>query len=226
MKIEDNSCIRLIFPQLKNNRFRLIKPPVLSWESLFKRFANSVSNEYLDLPKAIDMIFVYIFVGLIATLLVVAALMPKVFNVEKTIVISKPLADVMNRVGDLNYYSQWNPWQQSDPTAKNTITGTPKSSGHKYSWEGKKVGAGSLTLNNMDDKHIHFDLEFLKPWKSKAKDNWLFEPWGNEGETKVTWQNSGELPWPIARLMGPMLNKSLSKQFEQGLSNLKKMVEG
>ena len=152
--------------------------------------------------------------------------MPKAFNIEKTIVINKSVADVMNRVGDLNYYSKWNPWQQTDPTAKQIITGTPKVSGHKYSWEGKKVGVGSLTLNNLDDKHIHFDLEFLKPWKSKAKDNWLFEQWGNGNETKVTWQNSGGLPWPIARLMGPMLHKSLSQQFEKGLENLKKMCEG
>ena len=171
------------------------------------------------------MIFVYIFVGLIVALLLIAALMPKVFNIEKTVVITKPVPEVMNKVGDLNYYSQWNPWQQSDPTTKKDITGTPKTPGHKYAWEGKKVGMGSLTLNSIDDKHIHFDLEFLKPWKSKAKDNWLFEQWGN-GETKVTWQNSGELPWPIARLIGPMLNKSLSKQFDQGLGNLKKMCEG
>ncbi len=171
------------------------------------------------------MIVVYIFVGMIATLLIIAALMPKIFNIEKTIVIIRPVGEVMDKVSDLNYYSQWNPWQQSDPTTKKEITGTPKSPGHKYAWEGKKVGMGSLTLNIIDDKHIHFDLEFLKPWKSKAKDNWLFEPWG-DGETKVTWQNSGALPWPIARLMGPMLQKSLSKQFEQGLSNLKKMCEG
>ena len=76
------------------------------------------------------MIFVYIFIGLIVLLLIIAALMPKVFNVEKTIVISRPVAEVMNKVGDLNYYSQWNPWQQSDPTAKSTITGTPKTPGH------------------------------------------------------------------------------------------------
>lgn len=171
------------------------------------------------------MIFIYIFLGLIVTLLIIAALMPKVFNVEKTIVINKPVADVMSRVADLNYYSQWNPWQQSDTTTKSTITGTPKTAGHKYAWEGKKVGVGSLTLNSIDDKHIHFDLEFLKPWKSKAKDNWLFEPWGNDGETKITWQNSGQLPWPIASLMGPMINKNLNHQFEQGLNNLKKMCE-
>lgn len=170
------------------------------------------------------MIFVYIFIGMIVTLLIVAALMPKVFNIEKTIVIAKPVADVMDKVGNLNRYSEWNPWQQSDPSTKKDITGTPNTPGHKYTWEGKKVGLGSLTLNSIDDKHIHFDLQFLKPWKSQAKDNWLFEQWGN-GETKVTWQNSGSLPWPIARLMGPMLQKSLSKQFEQGLDNLKKMVE-
>jgi hypothetical protein len=86
------------------------------------------------------------------------------------------------------------------------------------------VGEGSLTINSVDKKHIHFDLEFLKPWKSHAKDNWLFEEWQN-GETKVTWQNSGELPWPMARIMGPLINKNLNHQFEKGLSNLKKMVE-
>lgn len=172
------------------------------------------------------MIFVYIFLGLIALVLIVAALMPKTFNVEKSIIINRPITEVMNKVGDLNYYSKWNPWQQTDPTATSNITGNPKSPGHKYSWVGKKVGVGSLTLRKMDDSHINFDLEFLKPWKSSAKDNWHFEPWGSGSETKVTWQNSGGLPWPIASLMGPMINKNLNHQFEQGLNNLKKMVEG
>ena len=131
----------------------------------------------------------------------------------------------MQKVGDLNFYSKWNPWQQTDKTATNTITGNAMTPGHRYAWSGKKVGEGSLTLLRADEKHIHFDLEFLKPWKSKAKDNWLFEGWG-DGETKITWQNSGELPWPIARLMGPMLNKNLQHQFEKGLKNLKQMCEG
>ena len=60
----------------------------------------------------------------------------------------------------------------------------------------------------------------LKPWKAKAKDNWHFESWGDGNETKITWQNSGALPWPMARLMGPMIQKNLGHQFEQGLSNL------
>jgi hypothetical protein len=76
----------------------------------------------------------------------------------------------------------------------------------------------------MDDRNIHFDLEFFKPWKSKAKDNWHFESVGSN-ETKVIWQNSGQLPWPMARLMGPMISKGLNKQFVEGLNNLKKLCE-
>jgi hypothetical protein len=170
------------------------------------------------------MIFVYIFISMIVIILIVAALMPKSFNIEKTAVINKPVGEVMGKVGDLNFYRKWNPWQQMDPAATATITGTPKTPGHKYEWEGKKVGEGSLTLREITDKHIHFDIEFIKPWKSKASDNWLFEDWGNM-ETKVTWQNTGDLPWPIARLMGPLLSKNLNHQFEKGMENLKKMCE-
>lgn len=170
------------------------------------------------------MIFVYIFAALIIAILIIAGLMPKTYNVEKSIIIKSSVPEVMNRIGNLNDYAVWNPWQQADPTSKKTITGNPGTPGHKYAWEGKKVGMGSLTLRNKDDKHIHFDLEFLKPWKSKARDNWLFEPWG-DGETKVTWQNSGELPWPMARLMGPMINKNLAHQFGVGLNNLKQLCE-
>ena len=70
----------------------------------------------------------------------------------------------------------------------------------------------------------HFGLFNISLWY-KANDNWMFEPWG-EDETKVTWQNSGQLSWPIASLMGPMITKNLNHQFEQGLNNLKKMCEG
>lgn len=171
------------------------------------------------------MIFVYIFCGLIVMLLVIAALMPGNYSIEKTAVINNEASQVMNKVGDLNFYSQWNPWQQSDPSANFTITGTPGTAGHRYAWQGKKIGIGSLTLHDRDARHLHFDLEFLKPFKSSARDNWHFEPWGDGSQTKVTWQNGGALSWPIARLIGPMIHKSLDRQFNKGLGNLKKLCE-
>jgi polyketide cyclase/dehydrase/lipid transport protein len=170
------------------------------------------------------MLFVFLFIGLVLVVLLIGAVMPSRYNVEKTIVIDRSVNEVMDKVGDLNHFASWNPWQQMDPSATKTITGTPKTINHKYSWHGKKVGIGSLTINSIDNNHIYFDLEFLKPWKSHANDNWMFEQNG-DGKTKVTWHNSGNLPWPIARLMGPLINKNLNHQFEKGLNNLKEMVE-
>jgi hypothetical protein len=171
------------------------------------------------------MIFVYLFLGLVIAILLVSSVMPKKYIVEKSTVINKTLGEVMDKVGNLNYYAAWNPWQQMDPSSTKTITGTPKTTGHQYAWHGKKVGEGSLTIRSVDENHIYFDLEFLKPWKSHAKDYWMFEG-ERKGGTRVTWQNSGDLPWPMARLMGPIINKNLNHQFEKGLNNLKKMVEG
>ena len=92
------------------------------------------------------MLFVYIFVALILALLLITAAMPKVYSVEQTIVINKPAKEVMSRIGNLNDYALWNPWQQADPNSKKTITGSPDTPGHTYAWEGKKTGMGSLTL--------------------------------------------------------------------------------
>jgi hypothetical protein len=170
------------------------------------------------------MIFIYILAAILILLLIVAASLPSKYHVEKSVIISRPVAAVKEKVTDLGNYAKWNPWQQMDPAASKRITGNPGAPGHRYEWEGKKVGAGSLTLKDNGNHHASFDLEFRRPWKAKARDSWSFEDWGDNG-TKVTWQNSGNLPFPTARLMGPMLNKNLNKQFVTGLDNLKKMCE-
>jgi hypothetical protein len=170
------------------------------------------------------MILLYVPLFGILIFLIASAVMPRRYRVEKMVTIDKPIADVMKKIGDLNFYALWNPWQQADPSSLKTITGTPGAIGHKYAWHGKKTGEGSLTITKVSDSYIHFDLEFLKPWKSHANDDWFFEQ-RESGETKVTWKNSGDLPWPFARIMGPVINKNLNHQFQKGLSNLKKICE-
>lgn len=170
------------------------------------------------------MIILYIFLGIIVLVLLIAAGLPGKYLIEKSIVINRPAAEVYNKVADLNYYSQWNPWQKTDPDAKSVISGDPLRIGHKYEWNGKKVGEGSLTVRSVTPgKAINFDLQFLKPFKSQAIDAWDFTQ-TNEG-TRAVWRNKGEFPFPIARLMGPSMTKQLNQQFEEGLQSLKEMCE-
>ena len=174
------------------------------------------------------MTFLYIFgalVVVIVLLLITALFLPNGYFIEKSAIIKKPCAFVMDKVADFHNHIQWNPWQQKGGANSETnISGLSKRPGHKYSWKGTKIGTGSLTLRDIDDKHIHFELEFIKPLKTTARDNWLFEEWGTD-ETKVTWQNSGMLPYPMGRLMGYMIHKNLKHQFSEGLNNLKTLCE-
>ena len=170
------------------------------------------------------MTFIYIFVGVIFLLLIIAALLPAKYHVEHSTIINKSVGDVMDKVADLNFYSKWNPWQIKETKVNIKISGAPKTVGHSYSWKGTRVGMGRLTIRAIDSRHVHFDLVFIKPWKSEAKDNWFFEEWG-KGQTKVTWENNGDLPFPVPRLMGRMIHKNLEKQFIAGLNNLRKLCE-
>jgi ribosome-associated toxin RatA of RatAB toxin-antitoxin module len=171
------------------------------------------------------MIALYIIGGLVALFFIVPALMPGTYSVEKSTIINRPPAQVFDKVANLNHYRDWNPWQKMEPTAKSEITGTPATVGHKFYWEGKKIGEGSLTVKSFTaPSDLILDLEFMKPWKSKALDVWRFEKQG-ESATKVRWKNSGPLAYPMARLMGPMVTKNLNQQFEQGLQSLKEMCE-
>lgn len=166
----------------------------------------------------------YVLLAVIIVLLVIALYLPSRYFIEKSAIIKKPCDIVIDKVANLQHYAQWNPWQQKNKPTKKDITGTPKTIGHKYAWEGKKAGKGSITIHDIDYKHVFFELQFLKPFKARARDNWVFEEWGN-GETKVTWQNFGDLPYPIGRIMGALMYKNLNRQFTEGLNNLRAVCE-
>lgn len=170
----------------------------------------------------------YVFLGLVGLVVLgvfsIPIFLPKNYSIEKTITINAPADVIYDKVADLNQYRDWNPWSQMEPEASKTVSGTPKTLGHRYEWRGNKIGTGSLTVKKvMPNKAVDIELAFIKPWKSIAQDNWTFAPEGNQ--TKVIWKNHGPLAYPTARLMGPFISKNLNQQFEVGLQNLKTLCE-
>lgn len=165
-----------------------------------------------------------VFLGLVALVFLIPALMPSKYEIEKTILVDAPPEKCFQCVVDLNNYAAWNPWSQMEPEAVKKIEGAPGTPGHYYAWEGHKIGAGVLTVKKVDpNKSAELELEFFKPWKAIGKDLWTFEHVAMQ--TKVTWKNIGPLQYPLVRLMGPVIKKNLTKQFETGLNNLKQLCE-
>lgn len=168
--------------------------------------------------------FLYAVVGIVALFLIVAFFLPGSYTVERSIEIGRPPAVVYEQVADFNKWLTWNPWTELEPTAKNTITGTPGVVGATWAWQGKEVGVGSMTLHEVEkDRFIHSKLVFKEPMSSEADDYLRLE--ATATGTKVTWKNHGGLGYPVGRYFGLTLEGMLGPQFEKGLSNLKRVCE-
>lgn len=162
------------------------------------------------------------FVGLF---LLVAAVLPSSYSLERSIEIARPPAVVFSQVTDYNTWLEWSPWPKMDPAAKQTVTGTPGTVGMNWSWEGEELGVGAMTIESLEtDRLLHSKLEFKEPMASLLDDYVELEPTG-DGGTRVTWRNTGDLPYPIGRYFGLTVESVLGPQYEDGLASLKTLCE-
>ncbi len=164
----------------------------------------------------------------IAVILGIAAVgvyfLPDHYNVSSSVEISKPADVVYSQVNDFNKWALWSPYQEMDPEAAHMVDGTAGAPGHKLSWDGRKSGAGSMTIATTEvGKSMNSDLHFIKPFEAQAKDYWKFEQVGSI--TKVTWGTEGGLSYPMGRLFGLSVDDMLGKSQKHGLENLKKICE-
>lgn len=171
------------------------------------------------------MIVFYCLIALVVILLLIALLLPNSYTITKSIEVNASQEICYDKIANLNHYKDWNPFAKMEPNAPSIISGPPHTIGHQYTWDGKKIGTGGLTIIKLaPNSSIELELEFLKPFKSKAIDTWKFDELNNN-KTNITWSNSGELKYPVARLMGPMIRKNLDQQFTKGLENIKFLCE-
>lgn len=175
----------------------------------------------LKIVKILAMLVVAV-VGLV---LLVAAVLPSSYTLERSIEIARPPEVVFSQVTDYNTWLEWSPWPKMDPAAKQTVTGTPGTVGMNWSWEGDELGIGAMTIKALDpNRSLHSTLEFKEPMQSIADDYVDLEP-TSDGGTRVTWRNTGELPYPVGRLFGLTVESVLGPQYEDGLTSLKALCE-
>lgn len=166
-----------------------------------------------------------VIVALVALTLLAALILPGSYRIEKSVEINSPVDSVFAQIADYNNFKLWNPWSLSDPNATFTVSGTPATVGHKYEWNGEKIGKGSLTIDQIvPNEALKAKLAFVEPMVSSADDMFKVAATATGG-TKVIWVNEGNLAFPMERLFGPFLTKALNQQFEEGLATLKKRCE-
>lgn len=169
----------------------------------------------------------YILLGIVLLVIILGTVAPKVYEVNRNIVIDKTVSEVFNYLKYLKNQEDWSPWAERDPNMKKTFTGTDGETGFVSAWESdnKQVGTGEQEITGIiESEAINSQLRFLKPFKSTSDAYLRVEE--AEGSAKVTWGFSGTNKFPINIIMLFMnMEKAVGGDFEQGLAKLKTILE-
>jgi len=174
------------------------------------------------------MIFIYILAGLVAVFILLAAFAPKKYNVHRQVIIQKSRSDVYQYLKLLKNQDHWSPWKKRDPDMEQSFTGEDGNVGFISHWDSdhKQVGSGEQEIHKLEEnRRIESAIRFLKPWKSESTGYFDLQDAG-DGGTKVTWGFYGthKVPLNVMMLFFNM-DKAVGKDFEEGLTDLKKVLE-
>ena len=167
-----------------------------------------------------------VFLIALIVFLLIASRQPEEFRITRSAVMAAPAATVFEQVNDLHKWQAWSPWARMDPNAKNSFDGPASGVGAVMSWEGNaKVGKGRSTITeSRAGELVRLRLDFLKPMKATNIAEFMFTP--AEGGTLVNWSMTGRNQF-LGKVMSLVFNceKIVGGQFDQGLVNLKSIVE-
>lgn len=172
---------------------------------------------------------IYIAVGLaalIAVLLILAAMRPNTFRVERSIDINAPADKIFPLINDYRHWPSWSPYENVDPAMQRTFSGAPSGKGSVYEWNGNKnIGRGRMEiLEATPASKIVIKLDFFSPFEAHNTAEFTMRPQG--GATNVTWAMHGPSPF-MTKIMHMFFNmdRMVGGQFQQGLTSMKAVAE-
>lgn len=172
----------------------------------------------------IVVVIVLAFLGVV----ILAFVSPTEFSVERDIEIAKPKAEVFAYLKPLKNQNEWGPWTKRDPNVKLTYEGTDGEVGFISKWDSdhEELGTGEQEIKKIvEGERIDYELRFIKPWEA-TNNAWMITEESGAEKTKVRWGFSGEMPRPMnLMLVFTDFEALIGKDFEDGLKNLKEVVE-
>jgi len=164
--------------------------------------------------------------AVVAVFVVVVALQPSDFRIERGATMRAPAAAVHAQVNDFQNWRAWSPWEKVDPALKRSYGGPKAGTGAVYAWQGNKdVGEGRMTIvESKPGELVRIRLEFFQPFAATNSAEFRFKQAGDG--TAVTWTMTGQNNF-LARAMCLFvdMDRMVGGMFEQGLSQMKTVVE-
>lgn len=171
-------------------------------------------------------IIVFVFLLLIAGVLILAATRPDTFKVERSLSMQASPEKIFALIGEFRQWESWSPWEKKDPAMQRQFSELTSGKGTSYAWDGNKdVGKGSMTITEATaPSRLVLDLDFEKPFAAHNMVTFTLTPDGDA--TSVKWTMEGPVPY-FAKIVHLFLNMDamVGKDFEAGLANMKRAAE-
>jgi Polyketide cyclase / dehydrase and lipid transport len=166
--------------------------------------------------------------AIVIVFVIVVAMQPNEFRITRSATMSAPASAVFAQVNDFHNWDAWSPWAKIDPSAKSSFEGTSSGTGAIFRWAGNaEIGEGSMTITESQPSDlIRIRLDFEKPFKDTSNVEFSFKPAGDH--TAVTWSMDGKnnfLAKAFCLLMNMNMEKMIGSKYEEGLANIKAIVE-
>lgn len=170
----------------------------------------------------------YTIIALIVIVLIIGLFVSKDYAVERQVTINKPKDVVFEYVKFLKNQNNYSVWAKADPAMKTSFTGTDATPGFISAWESldKNIGKGEQEITKIiDGERIDYELRFFEPMKTTNLAYMSTESLSDD-QTLVKWGFSGHISYPMNLMLLFMnMDKMVGKDFEQGLVNLKTILE-
>ncbi len=147
--------------------------------------------------------------------------MPK-YHVKRSILINSPMETIRNVLLNFHQWIPWSPWLISEPDAKLSYSESQGTPGSYYSWNGKLVGKGKMTLTAIDEQKLEMQLNLLSPFKTQSQ-VW-FDLLPEKHGTRVVWNMHGKLPFFLFFMLKTM-KSWIGMDYQRGLAMLKEYIE-
>jgi hypothetical protein len=171
--------------------------------------------------------YILIAIAAVAGLVIlVAAMQPAAFRITRTARLAASPEAIFAEVNDFHRWRAWSPYEKLDPSMTRTFEGPAAGRGAVYRWAGNSnVGEGACTIvESCPHELIKIRLEMVKPFAADNDVEFTFQPEGDQ--MAVSWSMAGRRNF-FFKLVGLFMNmdKMCGGQFEEGLANLRSIVE-
>jgi len=169
-----------------------------------------------------------IIAGIVVVVLIVAAVAPKDYNVQRSIIINKPRQEVFAYIKYLRNQDNYNKWVMTDPNKRMTYRGTDGTEGFASAWDSdiKQAGKGEQTIKKIiEGERIDLQVVFIKPFAGIA-DTYMATQSVTSNSTSVKWNFDSRMSYPMnIVLLFINMDKMMGADMDTSLNNLKSVLE-